>query len=335
MDLAQRDVLDNFLKARIPGLSGRLLLEPVAGGQSNPTFFATFDNRRLVLRKRPAGTLLPSAHAVDREYRVMDALGRVGIPVPRVILYHPDEDVLGTAFYVMERVDGRIFHDSQLAAAPKADRLEMYRSAAHTLAAIHRVDFEAAGLSSFGKHGHFFSRQIARWTQQWRMSKTREIPEIERLIAWLPANLPEDAQTTVVHGDFRIGNLVFHPTEPRVVAVLDWELSTLGHPLADLAHSCIYGWYVTPQEYGGLLGLDLEQHGLPTQERFADAYYAQSGQVEKLGTFHSVLALFRNAVIFEGIASRAKAGNASASNAADVGQLTTVFARRAMALTTA
>ena len=329
----QFDGLETFLKSRISGLSGRMLLEAVAGGQSNPTFFVTFDNRRLVLRKRPAGTLLPSAHAVDREFRVMDALGRVGIPVPRVILYHPDDDVVGTAFYVMERVDGRIFHDSQLAAAPKADRMDMYRSAAHTLAAIHRVDFDSAGLTSFGKQGNFFTRQIARWTRQWQMSKTRDLPEIERLAQWLPANMPRDDQTTVVHGDFRIGNLIFHETEPRVIAVLDWELSTLGHPLADLAHSCIYGWHVTPQEYGGLLGLDLEHCGLPTQDQFADAYYACADQTERLSTFHIVLALFRNAVIFEGIASRAKAGNASASNAADVGQLATVFARRALALT--
>lgn len=325
--------LEGFLKAAIPGLSGDLRLERVAGGQSNPTFFASFDNRRLVIRKKPDGAVLPSAHAIDREYRVLEALARMDIAVPPVLLYHEAGDVLGTSFYVMERVDGRVFHDGQLAAAPKGERVEMYRSAARMLAAIHRVDFERAGLSTFGKHGNFFNRQIARWTKQWHLSKMDDdIPEIDRLIEWLPANLPAGDQTTIVHGDFRIGNIMFHPVEPRIVAVLDWELSTLGHPMADLAHTCIYGWYVTPQEYGGLLGLDLPAHGLPTLDAFTAAYYEASDQKDRLGVFHIALALFRNAVIFQGIASRARAGNANARNATDVGRLASTFARRAAEL---
>lgn len=324
--------LEQFLRSEIPGLSGDLRLEPVAGGQSNPTFFANFDNRRLVVRKKPDGPVLPSAHAVDREFRVLEALGKVGIAVPPVLLYHETGDVFGTSFYVMERVDGRIFHDSQLAGAPRSERFEMYRSAARMLAAIHKVDFEQAGLSTFGKHGNFFSRQIARWTHQWHLSKSHDLPEIDRLVEWLPANLPANDQTTVVHGDFRIGNLMFHPTEPHIVAVLDWELSTLGHPMADLAHSCIYSWYVTPEEYGGILGLDFADHGLPTLSEFSRAYYEASNQSDRLEVFHIVLALFRNAVIFQGIASRAKAGNAASQNAAAVGKLAPIFARRAVDL---
>lgn len=330
--LKSAERLEQFLKAEIGGLEGPLRLERVHGGQSNPTYFAGFDNRRLVVRCKPGGPVLPSAHAIDREYRVMKALGQSGIAVPRVLLYHEPADVTGASFYVMEHVEGRIFHESDLTAAPKADRRAMYLSAARMLAEIHKVDFQEAGLSTFGKHGKFFSRQIARWTRQWHLSKADDMPEIERLIEWLPEHMPEDDQTTVVHGDFRIGNLIFHPNEPRVVAILDWELSTLGHPLADLAHTCMFSWFVTPQEYGGIRGCDPQEYGLPTLEEFASVYYENSGQAERLGVFHLVLALFRNAVIFQGIASRARAGNASAENAASVGRLAPIFARRALEL---
>ena len=323
--------LERFLKSEIPGLAGALNLQAVAGGQSNPTFFANFDNRRLVIRKKPDGPLLPSAHAVDREYRVLDALKETDVAVPRVVLFRERNDVIGTPFYVMERVEGRIFHDSRLAMAPAGERAQMYRSMAQMLARLHQVDFRQVGLSSFGKHVDFCSRQIMLWTHQWKLSKTDEIPEIERLIEWLPLNLPPERPLTVVHGDFRIGNLIFHPTEPHVVAVLDWELSTLGDPMADLAHSCIYSWYLTPEEYGGILGLDLVGEGLPVMQDFISDYAAAGSNV-LLKKFHIVLAMFRNAVIFQGIAARAKAGNAAASNAEAVGRLAPVIARRAVAL---
>lgn len=324
--------LGDFLRREMADLDGPMLVESIDGGQSNPTFFVTFGERRMVLRKRPPGTLLPSAHAVDREFRVLAALQGTAVPVPKVYLLNEDESLIGTAFYVMERIDGRIFRDSRLASAPKAERRIMYRSMAKTLAAIHMVDVEAAGLSSFGKRGNFYQRQIARWTRQWHLSKTRSIPEIDRLAAWLPANLPEGERTTIVHGDFRVGNLIFHPTEPRVVAVLDWELSTLGHPLADLAHSCVYTWMLRPDEYGGVMGLDLEAEGLPTAEEFTDDYWRALGGGGRLGIFEMVLALFRNAVIFEGIAARARDGNAAAADAERVGALAPVFAQRAVAL---
>lgn len=319
--------LEAYLKDEL-GLDGELSVQPVAGGQSNPTFFVTVGRRRLVLRKRPAGTLLPSAHAVDREYRVQKALAGTGVPVPTMLLYRDDPTIVGTSFYVMERVEGRIFGDSAMASTAREDRREMYASAARVLAAIHDVDIEAAGLSDFGKHGGFIQRQLKRWSQQWQLSKATDDPAMEKLIAWLRENIPATDETTLTHGDFRIGNLIYHPTEPRVIAVLDWELSTLGDPLADLAHSCAYSWHIKPDEYGGLLGVDLDAGGLPTLAEFVDEYRKASGGRRELTDYHLAFALFRNAAIFEGIAARARQGNASSADAARVGALAPLFVQR-------
>jgi aminoglycoside phosphotransferase (APT) family kinase protein len=325
------DALDAFLKAAVPGVKGTLQLERIAGGQSNPTFFASYDNRRLVLRKQPPGELLPSAHAVDREYRIISALAKTGVPVPPALLYCADRAVVGTPFYVMERVDGRVLHDCTLPSVSRTDRRAMYQSMAHTLASLHNVDFAAVELDDFGKPGNYFARQVNRWSRQWQLSRTREDLHIERLIGWLPEHIPADDTTSVVHGDYRIGNLMFHATEPRVVALLDWELSTLGHPLADVAHSAI-AWLSLPDEYGGLRGRDLEALGLPSLEQFTADYAAAARHGARLTTFHLAFALFRWAVIFEGIAARAKAGNAAAENAAETGRLAAAFARRAAEL---
>ena len=327
--------LEVFLKSHISGLAGPMVLERVGGGQSNPTYFVSFDNRRMVLRKKPAGELLPLAHAVDREHRVLTAMGKAGIAVPATVLYHDEPDIVGTPFYIMDRVDGRIFHDSHLPGAPRGQRREMYLSVARLLARIHQVDIDAAGLADFGKPGNFLKRQISRWRRQWELSKTRDIPAVDRLIDWLSRNTPDDDRSVVVHGDFRFGNLMFHPVEPHVVAALDWELSTLGDPLADLAHTCMFTWFVTPEEYGGTLGLDMTAHGLPNLDDFVGAYREVAGDQGVLGVFHIVLALFRNAIIFEGIAARAKAGNASSDNAAAVGALASRFAGRADSLISA
>ena len=322
------DTLDALLRAAIPGLKGALHVERIAGGQSNPTFFVSYDNRRLVLRKQPPGELLPSAHAVDREYRIISALVNTDVPIPPALLYCADRGVVGTPFYVMERVDGRVFHDCTLPGVSRSDRRAMYESMARTLAALHNVEFAAVGLGDFGKAGNYFARQINRWSRQWQLSRTREDPNIERLIAWLPEHVPADETTSLVHGDYRIGNLMFHPTEPRVVALLDWELSTLGHPLADVAHSTI-AWLSLPGEYGGLRGRDLEALGLPSLEQFTSDYAKAARHMAPLTTFHLAFALFRWAVIFEGIAARAKAGNASSESAAETGRLAAAFARRA------
>jgi aminoglycoside phosphotransferase (APT) family kinase protein len=325
------DALDAFLRAAVPGVEGALHLERIAGGQSNPTFFVSYDNRSLVLRKQPHGDLLPSAHAIDREYRIISALAATDVPVPPALLYCADRAVVGTPFYVMERVDGRVFHDCTLPGVSPADRRGMYASMAQKLAALHNVDFTALGLGDFGKPGNYFARQIGRWTRQWQLSRTRGDANIERLISWLPEHIPSDDITSLVHGDYRIGNLMFHPTEPRVVALLDWELSTLGHPLADVAHSAM-AWLSPPDEYGGLLGRDLEALGIPDLQHYKADYAAVARHGAQITNFHSAFALFRWALIFEGIAARAKAGNASSENAAATGRLAAGFARRAAEL---
>jgi aminoglycoside phosphotransferase (APT) family kinase protein len=210
------DALDGFLKAAVLGVKGALRLERIAGGKSNPNFFAYFDKHRQVIRK-PLEGALPSAHAVDREYRIISALARTGVPVPPALLYCADRAVVGTPFYVMERVDGRVFHDCMLPGVSRTDRQAMYESMARTLAALHNVDFAAVGLGDFGKPGNYFARQVNRWSRQWQLSRTREDLHIERLIAWLPEHIPADETTSLVHGDYRIGNLMFHRPNPRVV----------------------------------------------------------------------------------------------------------------------
>lgn len=323
--------LEPYLRKEIVGLEGVMQIERISGGQSNPTFFVSFSNRRLVLRKQPPGKLLPSAHAVDREYRIISALAKTRVPVPPALLYCDDANVVGTPFYVMERVEGRIFHDCRLPGVSRQERSDMYRAMAETLGAFHNVDFASIGLGDYGKPGNYFSRQVARWTRQWELSRTREDENVERLIAWLPQNIPFDDKTSLVHGDYRIGNLMFHLSEPRVVAILDWELSTLGHPLADVAHNAI-AWLTACDEYGGLVGVDISDLGIPTLEQYVTVYNSISNRPLELTDFHKAFALFRWTIIFEGIAARARAGNAAAEDAANAGALAATFARRAAAL---
>lgn len=323
--------LDAWLRRTLSGLDGAMTLEPIAGGQSNPTFFVSYPNRRLVLRKKPAGPVLPSAHAVDREYRIQRALAGSEVPVPRVLAFHAEPDVVGTPFYVMERLDGRVFADCTLPGVPPAERRAMVFAMADTLAALHRVDWRARGLADFGREGNYFARQVARWTRQWQLSKTRELPEVERVANWLAAQVPDDETTTIAHGDFRLGNLMWHPSEPRVVGVLDWELATLGHPLSDLAWSAL-AWRLAPDEYMGMRGCDLGALGMPSEDEYLQHYYDRAPAFGRLTPFHFAFALFRTAVIFEGIAARAKSGAAASDNAAAVGELSVVFARRAAEL---
>ena len=321
--------LAQFIKGKLPELKGEMQLERIGGGQSNPTFFVSFDNRQLVLRKQPASTLLPSAHAVDREFRVMQALAQTNVPVPKMVLFHAERDVVGTPFYLMERLPGRVFSECALPGMEPQERRAIYMGMAEAMAALHKVDWADIGLSDYGRHGSYFSRQLARWTRQWEMSKTRDDLHIELLIRWLGENLPDEAETRISHGDFRLGNLMYHPTEPRVVGILDWELSTLGHPLADVAFNCM-AWRTLPQEYGGIKGLDLEALGIPTEDVYLKHYLQCSGRKDSVTAFHFAFALFRMAVIFEGIASRAVSGNAASSDAAKVGGLSSAFALRAV-----
>lgn len=322
--------LDGHLRDAL-GCSGPMRIAPIAGGQSNPTFFVYYDDRALVLRKQPPGELLPSAHAIDREYRVIRALANTPVPVAPALLYCDDRAIIGTPFYVMEKVEGRVFHDCTLPGLSAPERAAMYAALAETLAALHNVDVASVGLADYGRPGNYFARQIARWSRQWELSGDRPDPHIERLRTWLPAHIPQDETSGLVHGDYRIGNVMFHPTQPRIVALLDWELSTLGHPLADLAHAAI-AWQSAPEEYGGLAGLDLDGLGIPSLQRFAGIYGEHAHHGAALQPFHLAFALFRWAVIFEGIAARARAGTASAGNAAETGRLASAFARRAAEL---
>jgi aminoglycoside phosphotransferase (APT) family kinase protein len=324
--------LAGYLKARLPELRGAMAVERIGGGQSNPTYWLRFGGEKVVLRKQPSGELLPSAHAVDREHRVQAALAGSGVPVPRMLHLCLDRDVIGTLFYVMEGLDGRVTQDSSLPGVAPDERAAMYDSMNDALARLHRVDWRAAGLEGFGREGSYFSRQISRWTRQWQASKTREIPEILRLIDWLPANIPPgEDDPTIVHGDFRVGNLIFHRTEPRVIAILDWELSTLGHPLADLAFNCIL-YHSTPEDYGGIAGLDADSLGIPSEGAYVRRYCDRVGRAGGITPFHLAFSMFRFAVIFEGIAQRARTGTAASADAAHVGRLSVSFARRACAL---
>jgi aminoglycoside phosphotransferase (APT) family kinase protein len=348
--------LKTWLAQHIEGVDyahGPLTLEKIGEGQSNPTFFVNAGARRLVLRKQPAGALLPSAHAIDREYRIMGALASTNVPVPAMIGYCDDKSVIGTAFYVMERIDGAVMANYALPQIAAPQRRGYYDAAAKTLAHLHSVDLEKTQLTDYGKPGNYFARQIARWTRQWQASKTGDNADVETLVKWLPENIPVSETTRIAHGDFRFGNLMFarndaksvetapqvfptndqetSDTAPQVVAVLDWELSTLGHPLADLAFFCM-AWHMPPSVFDGLRGLDLAALGLPTQAEFVSRYQAEGGCREPLLPFHLAFSMFRFAVILEGVKARGLAGNASASNAANVGALGQEFARAAVGL---
>jgi aminoglycoside phosphotransferase (APT) family kinase protein len=323
--------LEGYLKARLPELEGAMAIERIGGGQSNPTYRLKFASRDVILRKQPAGELLPSAHAVDREFRVQSALAATDVPVPRMLHLCEDRAVIGTLFYVMAALDGRVVHDSSIPGALRPERAAMYDAMNDVLARLHRVDWRAVGLEGFGRPGNYFARQIARWTRAWHASRTRDIPELDRLAEWLPAHVLADDETAVVHGDFRLGNLMFHASEPRVIGLLDWELSTLGHPLADLAFNCLL-WHSSPAMYYGIEGLDHAALGIPSRHDYVARYCARTGRAEGITNFHLAFACFRFAVIFEGIAKRAEIGTAAGADAAQVGKLSVDYARRGWAL---
>jgi aminoglycoside phosphotransferase (APT) family kinase protein len=290
-------------------------IKQMGGGQSNPTFVLYPDKGEFVLRKQPPGQLLPSAHAVDREYRVLSALSKTDVPVPKMYFFCDDRDVIGTPFYVMERMRGRVFWQSTLPEVPKEDRRATYFGKIDALAKLHKADYNAIGLGDYGKPGSYFERQIGRWSKQWDKSRTQDNPSIDKLAEWLPKNIPAgDDETVICHGDFRFDNMMFHPDEPRVIAIFDWELSTLGHPMADLAYTCIR-YAMPPDISDGLAGLDLDALGIPRQQELVDRYSARVGKPAQLLPFHTAFGLFRLAVILEGVVARALAGNASNSTA--------------------
>jgi len=312
--------LEGFLRER--GFPGPLSLAQFKGGQSNPTYLVTGKNGRLVLRDKPgpAAKLLPSAHAVEREFRVITALGKSGFPVPRTHFLCEDEGVIGRAFYLMDYVEGRVLWEQSLPGMSTRERAAIYDEMNRVIAALHAVDYAAAGLADFGKPGNYFARQVGRWSKQYRSSETEPIEAMDRLIAWLPEHIPPGEATSVVHGDFRMDNLIFHPSEPRVLAVLDWELSTLGHPLADFSYHCM-SWHIPPGEFRGIAGLDLGSLGIPREPQYIASYCARTGR-DGIGNWNFYLAynLFRIAAILQGVRKRALEGTASSAQALDAGK---------------
>lgn len=302
-------------------------LRQMRGGQSNPTFLVVTDQGEFILRKQPPGELLPSAHAVDREYRVIKALQQTDVPVPRALLFCPDREVIGTPFYLMERLRGRIFWEPTLPELARGERAGIYEGMVDALARLHMADWEAIGLADFGKPGNYFARQIGRWSRQWESSRTRENPAIDMLAEWLPSHVPQGDEVAICHGDFRLDNMVFDATEPRVIGILDWELSTLGHPLADLAYNCL-PYINPPQAFRGMRGLDLDALGIPSQAEYLAMYQRRTGRTDSITPFHLAFSLFRIAVILEGVIARGKKGNASSADATSHGERATLLAER-------
>ena len=309
--------LEAFLRPRLPSFpaGARLAVRQFEGGQSNPTFLLAAGGEEYVLRKQPPGELLPSAHQVDREYRVMKALASTPVPVPRMHLLCEDPSVIGTKFYVMEKVEGRVYANPTMPGTAPAERASIYRHLADVLAALHAVSPEAVGLGGFGRPGNYYERQISRWSKQYVASRTEEIPEMDALMEWLPRNVPPVSETVVVHGDYRLGNAVVHPAEPRIAAVLDWELSTLGHPLADLGYVC-QTYYADEDDQHGLNRPNLHELGIPTEEEFVARYCEMAGLdgIENW-RFYLVYNLFRSAAIIQGVYRRGLDGNASSETA--------------------
>ncbi len=315
-DRHQIDVrrLEEWLRAHVPGFHGTLAVEQFRGGQSNPTYRVEAGGTRYVVRRKPPGQLLPSAHAVDREYRVLSALQSTGVPVPRTYALCTDESVLGTWFYVMECVEGRVLWDPHLPGCTPAERFAIYDSLCETLARLHSVDWRGLGLEDFGRPGNYFARQLSRWTKQYLASQTQAVPEMDALMEWLPRTIPESDETTLIHGDFKLDNTILHPTEPRVVAILDWEISTLGNPLGDFTYLCM-PWF----EGGAFAGFDLSASGLPSLSAYAAAYCRRTGRaaIESFD-WYAAYQMYRAACIYQGILGRVRDGTASSDNASTI-----------------
>ena len=317
--------LERYLEARLPGFAGPLTVEQFKGGQSNPTYKLVTPGRAYVMRSKPgpAAKLLPSAHAVEREFRVMKALRGTDVPVPEMHLLCEDEAVIGRAFYVMEFMPGRVLWEQSLPSIDRAQRAAYYDEMNRVIAALHSVDVAAVGLADYGRPGNYFERQIGRWTKQYQASITQPIDAMDRLIEWLPANIPpsarDESQVGVVHGDYRLDNLMFDAEAPRAVAVLDWELSTIGHPLADFSYHCM-SWHISPGQFRGLGGLDLEAIGIPSEKEYVARYCERTGRpdadaVKADWNFYLAYNMFRLAGILQGIAKRVEVGTASSAQA--------------------
>jgi len=316
--------LAEYLRGKIEDWRGELVLEQFKGGQSNPTYRVSAGERRYVLRRKPPGKLLPSAHAVDREYRVIRALHGVGFPVARPWTLCEDESVIGTAFYVMDCVEGRVLWDQALPGMTREARAAIWDELNRVIALLHGIDYRAVGLEDFGKPGDYIARQVSRWSKQYRASELERIDEMDQLIEWLPAHIPPGDETTIVHGDYRLDNTIFHPSEPRILAVLDWELSTLGHPLADFAYHCM-SWHIAPGKFRGIAGLDHAALGIPGEREYVERYCRRTGRKgidPSTWDYYMAYNLFRIAAITQGIAKRVVDGTAASEYAKEAGSRT-------------
>lgn len=324
--------LCRYLAGNLPGFALPCTIRQFQGGQSNPTFHLQTPDHAYVLRKKPPGALLPSAHAVDREFAVMKALAGSRVPVPTMRLLCRDESVIGQMFFVMDWIDGRVFPDRLLPGCSPAERAAMYDDMGRILAELHGVDFRAVGLDGFGKPDAYIARQVSRWSKQYLASRLEEVPAMDQLMAWLPPHVPARDETSIVHGDYRPGNLIFHPTEPRVVAVLDWELATLGHPLADLAYNCLA--YRMPSAGGrGFGDADLAALGIPSEADYVAAYCRRTGRTEIPDwEFFIVFSMFRSAAIIAGVYRRGVEGNAADAGALALGEYCKEIAETAWAI---
>lgn len=311
--------LDTYMREHVTGYEGGLSVQKFKGGQSNPTYLLTTPTKKYVLRRKPPGKLLPSAHAVEREYRIMTALATVDFPVPRTYALCEDPEIIGTAFFIMDFVEGRILWDGRLPSCDKLERKPIYEAMVDTLADLHMVDIEAAGLADFGKHGGYFARQIGRWSKQYHGSETDKIEAMDNLISWLPGRVPAEDETTIVHGDYRLDNLILDAKQPKVIATLDWELSTLGHPLADFTYF-LMAWHFPAEVRGGLAGHDLAAAGIPSLDTMVERYGQRTGRGEiKDIDFCVAYNMFRLAAILQGVYKRGLQGNASSEQAKHAG----------------
>ncbi len=312
--------LEAYLSDMIDGFEGPMEVKAFKGGQSNPTYQLITPTKKYVMRRKPPGTLLPSAHAVDREYKVINALHGIGFPVPRPYLLCEDESIVGTIFYVMDCVDGRIFWEPDIKGVDRNERIAIYDSMNETIARLHTVDYKAIGLEDFGRPGNYFARQISRWSKQYRASESETIVEMDRLMEWLPENIPEDDSTSIVHGDYRLDNMILHPTEPKVIAVLDWELSTIGHPLADFTYHMMQWRMPSLEGASGTATIETLDHvalGIPSETEYAEAYCRRTGR-ESIPNMDYYMAynFFRLAGILQGIVGRVRDGTAASDHAA-------------------
>jgi len=316
--------LAEFLRGKIEDWRGDLVIEQFKGGQSNPTYRVTAGSRRYALRRKPPGKLLPSAHAVDREYRVIRALHAVGFPVAKPWVLCEDDSVIGTAFYVMDCVEGRVLWDQALPGISREERTAIWDELNRVIALLHGIDFRSVGLEDFGKPGDYIARQVSRWSKQYRASELERIEDMDRLIEWLPANIPAGDETSIVHGDYRLDNTIFHPREAKILAVLDWELSTLGHPLADFAYHCM-SWHIAPGKFRGIAGLDLAALGIPSEREYVASYCRRTGRSgidPSTWDYYMAYNLFRIAAITQGIAKRVVDGTAASEYAREAGSRT-------------